>query len=80
MSCAKVEPMVHGLKETHGDKMTFTIKDYQKDDSSDLIAKYELGVHGMVIVDDKGAKVWSEEGHKQELATVESAVKSALGL
>ena len=72
--------MVHELEEAYGDKMKFTITEYTKGDAPDQIKKYDLGKHGMVIVDDQGEMVWSEPGHKQTKEGVEKAVKDLLKL
>jgi hypothetical protein len=79
MFCAKVVPIVNGLEKTYGDKMTFHVKNYQEGDSPELIQKYELGKHGMVITDGEGKKLWSEPGHKQTREGVEKAIQKVLG-
>ena len=79
MFCEQVEPIVNGLEKTYGSKMTFKIRNYQQGDSQELIQKYELGKHGMVITDGKGTRLWSEPGHNQTKAGVEKAIKEVLG-
>ncbi len=70
---------MYGLEKAYGDKLTFQVKDYQLGDSPELIEKYELGKHGMVITDSKGTMVWSERGHNQTKASVEKGIKKVLG-
>ena len=65
MLCGKIEPIVNGLAKEYGDEMDFQVVDYQEGDSQAKIKKYALGVHGMVITDQAGNKIWSEPGHKQ---------------
>ena len=74
-----VVPIVNGLEKEYGDQMTFQVKGYQDGDSPELIEKYELGKHGMVITDSKGTMVWSESGHMQTKASVEKGIKKVLG-
>lgn len=70
---------MNGLEKVYGDKMTFKVEDYQEGDSPQLIQKYDLGKHGMVITDGKGNKLWSERGHLQTKDGVEKAIKTVLG-
>lgn len=72
-------PIVHGLEETYGKRMTFKVLDWQADGSPELIRKYDLGRHGMVITDGKGKKIWSEPGHHQTRAGIVKAIEAALG-
>ena len=78
MLCQKVEPMVHGLAQDYAGRMKFEVVPYNEGDNQKRIAAYGLDVHGMVIVDQTGAKVWSESGHKQTRAGVEAAIKKLL--
>lgn len=78
MFCAKVEPMVRGLAKDYEGRMRFEIKDYKKDDSPDLITKYELDKHGMVITDSAGKLLWKESGHKQQRDVVAKAIDGLL--
>jgi len=79
MLCAKVEPMVHGLAKDYAGKMKFEVVPYDQGNNKQRIADYQLDLHGMVIVDQTGAKVWGESGHKQTRAGVEAAIKQLLG-
>jgi len=78
MFCSKVETIVNGLEKQHGSEMSFQIVNYQQGDSPARIKKYDLGKHGMVIIDQDGNKVWSEPGHKQSRAGIDKAIKVAL--
>lgn len=71
---------MHGLAKEYGDRMAFEVVKHDEGDSQQRIAAHGLDVHGMVIADAKGAKVWAESGHKQTREGVEAAVKKALGL
>ena len=70
---------MNGLEKVYGDRLTFQVKDYKKGDSPELIQKYELGKHGMVITDGEGNKLWSEPSHYQTREGVEKAIKKVLG-
>ncbi len=59
--------------------MTFQVEDYEQGDSPQLIQKYDLGKHGMVITDADGNKLWAEPGHNQTKEGVEKAIKKVLG-
>ena len=72
-------PIVNGLEKVYGAKMKFQVKGYKDGDSPELIKKYDLGRHGMVITDGEGKALWSEHGHMQDRAGVEKAIKKALG-
>ena len=79
MLCAKVEPIVNGLEKDYGSQMKFVIREKTAEGSAELIEKYELGVHGMVITDQAGAAQWKEPGHEQTREGVEAAIKKLLG-
>lgn len=78
MFCAKVEPMVHALAKKYDGRMQFEVKNYKEGDSPAKIAEYGLEVHGMVITDASGAKLWHESGHKQTRDVVEAAIEKVL--
>ena len=59
--------------------MTFEVKNWKDGDSPELIEKYKLGRHGMVITDAEGKALWSQGGHKQTKTGVEKAIKKVLG-
>ncbi len=58
--------------------MTFHVKDWKDGDSPELIEKYKLGKHGMVITDAEGKALWSQHGHMQTRPEVERAIKKLL--
>ena len=74
-----MQPIVDGLEKVYGNKVTFQVKNYEEGDSPQLIQKYELGKHGMVITDGEGNKLWSEPSHKQTKEGVEKAIKRVVG-
>lgn len=78
MLCRKVEPIVNGLEKEYGSQMDFEIVDYEKGDSPERIKKYGLGLHGMVITDQAGNRVWSEPGHKQTRPAIVKGIKYSL--
>ncbi|MEC7583641.1 MAG: hypothetical protein VYE77_04930 [Planctomycetota bacterium] len=78
MLCGKVEPIVNGLEKEYGSQLDFEIVDYKKGDSPERIKKYDLGVHGMVITDQAGNRIWSESGHKQTRPGIVKGIKYSL--
>ena len=66
------------LEQDYGSKMKFDIRPFDKGDAQELIAKYELGRHGMVVTDQTGAVQWKEPGHMQTRMVVEAAIKKLL--
>ncbi len=74
----KVQPIVHGLEEVYGDRMSFAIRAHHEGDAQELIKKYGLDIHGMVITDRAGAVRWKESSHNQTRAGVEAAIQKLL--
>ncbi len=70
---------MYGLEKEYGSKMTFEVKNWKDGDSPELIEKYQLGKHGMVITDAEGKALWSQRGHMQTKTGVEKAIKKVLG-
>lgn len=72
--------MVNGLDDQFGDKMKFTIK-VAADHPDDIKKYFSPGErHGMMIINEKGEKLWSEDGHKQKAENVLAEVKKLLGV
>jgi len=69
---------VHELEKEYGDRLTFVIRPYNEGDAQDLIASYEMDVHGMVITDQDGNKRWMESGHDQKRPAVQLAIEKLL--
>lgn len=78
MLCARIEPIVRGLEAEYGQQMRFAVRPFDQGDAPDLIKRYELGLHGMVVTDQTGAVQWKEPGHNQTRSGVEAAIKKLL--
>ncbi len=71
--------MVDGLEKVYGDRMQFRQVDWSTPEAKKAIRKYQLGNHGMVLVDADGKALWSEPDHFQKRETVEAEIRKALG-
>ena len=67
------------LGKAYAGKMKCEVRKHSEGDSPDLIKKYGLDRHGMVIVDAAGKKLWCESGHNQTKAGVEKAIQEIVG-
>ena len=70
---------MHALEKQFGSKMDFEIVMFNKGDAPERIKKYQLQIHGMVIVGADDEVLWKESGHQQSQKEVTAKIESLLG-
>ena len=71
--------MVDGLEKEFGDRMDFSQKDHSTPESEAEMKRFDIGkMHGMIILDSDGKKLWKEDGHEQKREVVEAEIEKVL--
>ncbi len=77
--CADVRAMLTTKEQENRKFMHFRTIDYHLDSSQEMLKRFQIGHHGMVITDPEGDELWSTSAHYQTVGEIEQAIDRVLG-
>ena len=72
--CADISDALGELEGEYGSKMNFRTVDYHFPASQEILHRFQLGSHGIIITSAEGEALWKMEAHHQGRRELEEAV------